>query len=145
MARRVLLVDVDPMLRERIAGALPDAELTSVDAIDDQSELSADAVVCDWERTGQACLAGVRTRDLRIPVIALLESRDEADVVAAMRGGASDVFVTDRLSRLADIVERDVGVVSAAPPSTLMQLSELRFRSLWNSDIILITVVAADG
>jgi PAS domain S-box-containing protein len=144
MARQVLLVDVSPALRDQLALVLPDAQLTCVSELD-STEIDADAIVCEWDQHGQTCCEVVRTRQLRVPVIGLLATRDEALIVAAMRAGASDVVVTDRLGRMAELLEHGVSTVSAAPPSAAMQLSEKRFRSMWDSDILLVTVIGWDG
>ena len=141
MARRVLLVDVSPGERERIARALPDAVISEAEVFD-AAHAQVDAIIVAWARSGRACSGTVRAAGLRIPVIALVDHAcDEESVVEAMRGGASDVVVSERLHRLASIVERDADVISTGAA----HMSELRFRSLWDSDIILITVVGADG
>jgi PAS domain S-box-containing protein len=140
MTRRVLLVDISPSERERIAEALPDASLLEADVFD-IGHAQVDAIICAWESSGRACCSMVRASGLRTPVIALVEQGDEESVVEAMRGGASDVLVRQRWHRLASIVARDADVIS----SGAAHMSELRFHSLWDSDIILITVVGADG
>lgn len=70
-----------------------------------------DAVVCDWQRphfSAPGALAVLASSKLGLPFIIVSGSIGEEKAAEAMRAGASDFVLKDRLSRLGPALEREI-------------------------------------
>jgi PAS domain S-box-containing protein len=111
-----------------------------------------DVVISDWSMpqfTALAALATLREVDLDLPFIIVSGTMGEETAVQAMRAGAQDFVVKDRVGRLVPAVEREVREFKqrAARRQTenALRESELRFRRLAESGLVGIIVADAAG
>jgi signal transduction histidine kinase len=115
----VLIVEDSPTDAKLIAAELRKAHEGLVfDRVDSADGLAAalhdgewDVVICDWKMPGfsaSAALAQVTGAKLDVPFIIVSGSVGEETAVQAMRSGAHDYVLKDRLARLAPAVEREL-------------------------------------
>ena len=80
-----------------------------------------DSIRCDWSMprfSGPAALRLMKERGLDVPFVFISGTLGEEGAVAAMRAGAHDYMLQDKLSRrLPMVVEREVREKGASGPS----------------------------
>jgi two-component system, cell cycle sensor histidine kinase and response regulator CckA len=110
------------------------------------------AVIADWTMprfTATAALAILKEKGLDLPFIIVSGTIGEETAVEAMRAGAHDYVLKDRLRRLAPAVEREVRECNdrraRRQAEAAFRESETRFRRLTESGIIGITVSNVNG
>jgi len=107
------------------------------------------AVISDWSMpkfSGLAALAVVKELGLDIPFFIVSGTVGEETAVDAMRAGAQDYVLKDRLTRLAPAIERELREVEIRNrASVALRRSEDRFRRLYDSGIVGIAVADLDG
>jgi two-component system, cell cycle sensor histidine kinase and response regulator CckA len=111
-----------------------------------------DAVTSDWSMpkfTAPAALAILKEKGLDLPFIIVSGTIGEETAVEAMRAGAHDYVLKDRLSRLTPAIEREVREcqerVARRQVDEALRASEARFRRLAESGIIGITISDVGG
>jgi PAS domain S-box-containing protein len=115
-----------------------------------------DLVISDWSMPKFSATAALRVlteSGLRIPFIIVSGTVGEDVAVEAMRAGARDFILKDKLTRLGPAVDRELkeALLLKESESALrrseeqLQLTEARFRALIEKSADLITVTAADG
>jgi PAS domain S-box-containing protein len=111
-----------------------------------------DAVIADWTMpkfTAAAALALLKERGLDLPFIIVSGTIGEETAVEAMRAGAHDYVLKDRLRRLPPAVEREIRECNdrraRRQAEAAFRESEARFRRLTESGIIGITVSNVNG
>jgi two-component system, cell cycle sensor histidine kinase and response regulator CckA len=150
-ALHILLVedseaDAALMLRE-LGRAGVDVECERVEDADAMRAALAlrtwDAIVSDWQLprfSGPAALAVLAASGQDLPFIILSGSIGEDSAAEAMRCGASDFVLKDRLSRLGPAIEREVrerrGRESRRQAEAALHTSEARFARLSECGII---------
>lgn len=102
---RVVLIDDHTLFRAGLAGLLEQRGiqvLSSVssgsEGIDAARELSPDVILLDIrmpDESGLEILSRMRTAGIQTPVIMVTTSRDEADIMAALRCGAQGYLLKD--------------------------------------------------
>ena len=115
---RVLLVEDSPTDAKLVLAKLASigrpiehARVESAAALEAALAQSWDVVLCDWSLPGfdaLAALAIVKRRGVDVPFIIVSGTVGEEHAVAAMRVGAHDYVLKDRLSRLVPAVEREI-------------------------------------
>jgi len=112
------------------------------------AQTSWDAVISDWsspELTALEALALSREANRDLPFFVVSTTAGEEAATEAMRAGARDYFVKDRLARLVPAFERELrdreGRKSAA---ATLQRSEGRLRRLYDSGLVGIAVTNLD-
>ena len=117
---------------------------------------SWDVVLSDWSMprfSAPDALRILREKHLHLPFIIVSGSIGEETAVEAMRAGAQDFVLKDRLARLAPCVEREIRETQArrAADSALRQSEHLRrneearFRALIEHSADMISLVNASG
>ncbi len=113
---------------------------------------SWDLVLSDWSMprfTASAALAVLREARLDLPFIIVSGTVDEETAVQAMRAGAHDYVLKDRLGRLVPAVEREIREckerVARREAEEALRLSEARFRTLAESGLVGIIVAESSG
>jgi len=117
---------------------------------------SWDVVISDWKMpnfSAAGALQVLQETALDIPFIIVSGSIGEDTAVEAMRAGAQDFVLKDRLTRLMPAIERELreakgrGNAGAALRRSEEQLrnSEARFRALIERSADIISLTAADG
>jgi PAS domain S-box-containing protein len=111
-----------------------------------------DAVIADWSMpkfTGPDALAIVKANGLDVPFIIVSGTIGEETAVEAMRAGAHDYVLKERLSRLTPAIEREVRECkdrrARRQAESALRESEARFRRLTESGIIGITIADVNG
>jgi two-component system cell cycle sensor histidine kinase/response regulator CckA len=111
-----------------------------------------DVVLSDWSMphfTALAALATLREAGLDLPFIIVSGTMGEETAVQAMRAGAQDFVVKDRIGRLVPAVEREVREckqrVARRKAEQALRESELRFRRLAESGLVGIIVAEVSG
>ncbi|MEA2698823.1 MAG: hypothetical protein QOI66_3094 [Myxococcales bacterium] len=111
-----------------------------------------DAVITDWSMptfTGPAALAILKEKGLDVPFIIVSGTIGEETAVEAMRAGAHDYVLKERLSRLTPAIEREVRECkdrrARRQAEAALRESEARFRRLTESGIIGITIADVNG
>jgi two-component system cell cycle sensor histidine kinase/response regulator CckA len=106
-----------------------------------------DAIICDWSMpkfSARAALAVVKDRGLDLPFIIVSGTVGEEMAVEAMRAGASDYVIKDKLTRLVPVIEREVrdrrGRAAHRQSEKARVASETRFSRLAQSGIIGIAI-----
>ena len=158
---RLLLVedsenDAALVLRELQRGGL---DVTS-ERVESRDAMSAaldrtppwDLVISDYSLPtfdAPGAVALVRERDLDLPIIIVSGTIGEETAVAALKAGAQDFIVKNRLARLVPAVERELREAEARharkAAERALQVSEMRFRRLAESGVIGISVADASG
>ena len=121
----VLMVDDSEDDAELVLRALRQAGHTvTAKRVDDAASMKAslleerwDVVTCDWSMPafgGAAALALFNSFGLEIPFIVVSGTVTEELAVRAMRAGARDWVVKDKLARLAPAIERELQEVPSA-------------------------------
>jgi two-component system cell cycle sensor histidine kinase/response regulator CckA len=138
--------DAELMLRELNRAGL----VVECERVDDAPAMRAalarrawDAVVSDWQMprfSGSEALAVLSVSGQDLPFIILSGSIGEETAAEAMRAGASDFVLKDRLSRLGPALEREVrerrGRESRRQAESALHASEARFARLSECGII---------
>jgi PAS domain S-box-containing protein len=111
-----------------------------------------DAVIADWTMpkfTASAALAILKEKGLDLPFIIVSGTIGEETAVEAMRAGAHDYVLKDRLKRLAPAVDREIRECNdrraRRQAEAAFRESEARFRRLTESGIVGITVSNVNG
>jgi PAS domain S-box-containing protein len=111
-----------------------------------------DAVIADWSMprfTGPAALAILKEKGLDVPFIIVSGTIGEEAAVEAMRAGAHDYVLKERLSRLTPAIEREVRECkdrrARRQAESALRDSEARFRRLTESGIMGITIADVNG
>jgi PAS domain S-box-containing protein len=106
-----------------------------------------DAIICDWSMpkfSARAALAIVKDRGLDLPFIIVSGTVGEEMAVEAMRAGASDYVLKDKLTRLVPVVEREIrdrrDRAAHRQSEKARVASETRFSRLAQSGIIGIAI-----
>ncbi|MEO8799752.1 MAG: response regulator [Polyangiaceae bacterium] len=159
-ALRVLLVEDSPTDAKLVARALQsiNCEIT-LERVETAKGLRAalecglwDVVLSDWslpQFSARAALEIVKSMDLDLPFIIVSGTIGEELAIEAMRAGAHDYVLKDKLTRLAPAVEREIrerksrGDRRAAEKA--LHDSELRYRRLAESGVIGIVVADLEG
>jgi PAS domain S-box-containing protein len=111
-----------------------------------------DIVICDWSMprfSGPAALTVIKDVKLDIPFIIVSGTVGEDQAVEAMRAGAHDYVLKDRLARLAPAVERELREHAEREArrraEESLRLSEARFARLSESGIVGICIADVCG
>ncbi len=157
MTLRVLLVedsatDAKLLMRELRSDGR-EIELTRVEDADSlRAELAAgtwDVVISDWSMpklNGLLALGIVKESKLDVPFIIVSGTIGEETAVEAMRAGAHDYVLKDRLVRLGPAVDRELRECAARrQAAAALRESETRLRSLSESGIIGIAIGDVGG
>ncbi len=106
-------------------------------------------VISDWSMptfSGLAALAIVKELGLDIPFVIVSGTVGEETAVEAMRAGAHDYVLKDRLTRLLPAIERELREIEARGRANIaLRQSEGRFRRLFDSGIVGIAVADLHG
>jgi two-component system, cell cycle sensor histidine kinase and response regulator CckA len=153
----VLLVEDSPtdakLLVRELRGAGREIELTRVEDVEAlRAELakgSWDVVISDWslpKLSGLLALRIVKESKLDVPFIIVSGTIGEETAVEAMRAGAHDYVLKDKLVRLGPAVDRELRECAARrQAAAALRESETRLRSLSESGIIGITIGDVGG
>jgi two-component system, cell cycle sensor histidine kinase and response regulator CckA len=101
-----------------------------------------DVILCDWSLPGFSALGALdvlRHSELHLPFILVSGTVGEEIAADAMRAGAHDYVLKDRLARLVPAIERELLKTKAAKA---LRVSEARFARL--SDAGIVGIVEAD-
>jgi len=157
---RVLMVEDSPtdaklVLRElRLTGRPVEADrVETAEAMRAALERQSwDLVLSDWSMpsfTAPAALAILRELHLDLPFIIVSGTIGEETAVDAMRAGAHDYVLKDKLGRLAPAIERELRECkdrrARRQAEEALRESEARFRRLSESGIIGITIADVQG
>ncbi|MEO8701351.1 MAG: response regulator [Kofleriaceae bacterium] len=157
---RVLLVEDSPVDAKLVVAALRQGghtiEFERVETADTMRaalvRTTWDVITCDWAMPGfsaPAALAVLKETGLDIPFIIVSGTVGEELAVDAMRAGAHDYVLKDRLTRLALAVDRELRDARARASQRQDMLdrrkAEARFRALWESGFIFITISDLSG
>lgn len=108
-----------------------------------------DMVISDWSMpkfSGLAALGIVKEMGLDVPFLIVSGTVGEETAVEAMRAGAHDYVLKDRLARLAPAVERELRDIEARREvGAALRRSEQRFRRLFDSGLVGIAVADLHG
>jgi two-component system cell cycle sensor histidine kinase/response regulator CckA len=111
-----------------------------------------DAVLCDWSMpkfSAMGALSVIKEMKLDLPFILVSGTIGEEAAVDAMRAGAHDYVIKDKLARLAPALEREIrdGVVRDARrrSEASLRIQEARFRALAESGIVGIATAEQTG
>jgi two-component system, cell cycle sensor histidine kinase and response regulator CckA len=157
MTLRVLLVEDVATDAKLVRRALERAghEL-EVELVEDAAGLSAalaskpwDVVICDWSMprfSAPAALAIVKQSGLDLPFVIVSGTVGEDAAVEAMRAGAQDYVLKDRLARLPAVIERELRDRDARRKNEqARKTSEARFERLSSSGVIGIVIGSNNG
>jgi two-component system, cell cycle sensor histidine kinase and response regulator CckA len=113
---------------------------------------SWDVILSDWSMptfSGPAALAILKEKKLDVPFIIVSGTIGEEMAAEAMRAGARDFVLKDKLGRLTPAVEREVSEgkerTARRQAEDALRESEGRFRRLAESGIVGITIADLDG
>jgi two-component system cell cycle sensor histidine kinase/response regulator CckA len=113
---------------------------------------SFEIVLSDWSMPSfdaLAVLSIVREVAVDLPVVIISGTVGEETAVDALLAGASDFLVKGKLSRLGPAIERELRQRSARAAQrdaeTALHASELRFKRLWDSGIVGLSVSDLSG
>jgi two-component system cell cycle sensor histidine kinase/response regulator CckA len=111
-----------------------------------------DLVLCDWSMPGFSALKAltiVKEFALDIPFVIVSGTVGEESAVEAMRAGARDYVLKDKLGRLVPVVERELREAKERAArqlaETALRASEARFARLASSGIVGIVFADLDG
>jgi two-component system, cell cycle sensor histidine kinase and response regulator CckA len=106
-----------------------------------------DLVISDWSLPkfdALAALSCVKSHGLDLPFIVVSGAVGEETAVEAMRAGANDYVLKDKLTRLAPAVDRELaqrrGREAGRKTQDALRSSETRFIRLWESGIVAISI-----
>jgi two-component system cell cycle sensor histidine kinase/response regulator CckA len=106
-----------------------------------------DAIISDWSLpkfSAMEALSCVKELALDVPFIVVSGTVGEETAVEAMRAGASDYVLKDRLIRLGPAIEREIaqkqGREAGRRTQDALRSSETRFIRLWESGIVGISI-----
>jgi PAS domain S-box-containing protein len=157
---RVLLAEDSPTDAKLVVAALRGIGRTiDFDRVETPETMRAalasktwDLVISDWSMpkfTGLEALAVLRDAELEIPFIIVSGTIGEETAVEAMRAGADDYVLKDRLTRLVPAVEREVREYEdrrgRRVVENALRESEARFRRLSDSGVIGIALADLEG
>lgn len=157
---RVLIVEDSETDAKLIARELRrEHDLIHVELVDDAAGMSRaleagpwDAIVCDWSMprfSATAALDLLKASGHDIPFIIVSGVIGEERAVEAMRAGARDYVLKDRLSRLTPAVEREIRERAAREARRAAEWalfeSQARFRALIEGNSDAVALVSADG
>ena len=149
---RIILVEDSPTDAKLVRHTLERAGLAiEIERVDDAEGFAdalagepCDVVICDWSMprfSAPAALAAVKARGLDVPFIIVSGTVGEEAAVEAMRAGAHDYVIKDRLTRLPAVIERELRDRAERRKSeSARQASEALFARLAASGIIGIVV-----
>jgi len=111
-----------------------------------------DIVISDWSMpkfSALGALGVLKEAGSDVPFIIVSGTIGEETAVEAMRAGARDYVLKDKLGRLTPAVERELGEhaqrIARRGVEAALEQSEERFRRLWESGVIGILVADIDG
>jgi len=111
-----------------------------------------DVILCDWSLPGLDALAAIellKDKELDIPLIIVSGTVGEEAAVRAMRAGARDYVLKDKLARLPVAVEREIRETRARlerrRSQEALRISEARFARLSESGIVGIAIADLIG
>jgi len=152
---RILVVEDSPTDAKLIANALRrlDREVRS-ERVDTADAMKAalrsqewDAIISDWSLpkfSAMEALSCLKELALDVPFIVVSGTVGEETAVEAMRAGAHDYVLKDRLIRLSPALERELAQRQARETGRKTQdalrSSEARFIRLWDSGIVGISI-----
>jgi PAS domain S-box-containing protein len=115
-------------------------------------EESWDVILCDWSLPGLDALQVIellKQKELDIPLIIVSGTVGEEAAVLAMRAGARDYVLKDKLARLPPAVEREIGEARARAErrrsQEALRISEARFARLAESGIVGVAIADLTG
>jgi PAS domain S-box-containing protein len=159
-ALRVLFVEDSPtdakLVLEALRGTGRTVDYERVETPDAMRAALAqktwDLVISDWSMpmfSGLKALAVLRDSELEIPFIIVSGTIGEETAIDAMRAGADDYVLKDRLARLLPAVEREVREYEDRRGRRVVEdtlrASEARFRKLSDSGVIGIVLADLEG
>jgi len=156
---RVLLVEDSPtdaklVLQElrKLGRPIESVRVQDAQAMRDVLDQSWDIVICDWSMprfSSGGAIATLRELKLDIPLVIVSGTVGEEAAVEAMRAGARDYVLKDRLGRLNPVVERELQEreerSARRRAESALRESEGRLSKLASSGIIGIVVATMDG
>jgi len=111
-----------------------------------------DVVTSDWSMpkfTAPAALGVLKEMRLDLPFIIVSGTIGEATAVDAMRAGAHDFVLKDKLARLSPAIERELRECNERKARRVtedaLRASEARFRRLAESGVVGITIAESSG
>lgn len=111
-----------------------------------------DIVISDWalpQFSGPEALETLKAAELDIPFVLVSGTIGEETAAEAMRAGAHDFVLKDRLARLGPAVERELREAedraSRRAAEEALRRSEIRFARLFDSGLIGVVVADLDG
>jgi two-component system cell cycle sensor histidine kinase/response regulator CckA len=157
---RLLLVDDSATDAKLIVHTLRRSGLeVEFERVDNAADMRAalasgkwDAVLCDWSMpkfSAVGALSVIKEMKLDLPFILVSGTIGEEAAVDAMRAGAHDYVLKDKLARLTPALEREIrdGAVREARrlSEEALRIQETRFRALAESGIVGIATADAAG
>ncbi len=157
---RLLLVDDSVTDTKLVVQALRGAGLEiAFERVDDARAMRGslekgkwDAVLCDWSMpkfSAMGALSVIKEMKLDLPFLLVSGTIGEETAVEAMRVGAHDYVLKDKLARLAPALEREIrdGAVRDARrrSEASLRVQEARFRALAESGIVGIATAEQTG
>jgi two-component system, cell cycle sensor histidine kinase and response regulator CckA len=111
-----------------------------------------DLILCDWSMprfSARSALATLKALELDVPFVIVSGTVGEESAVEAMRAGADDYVLKDKLGRLIPVVERELREAAERAARQLVEAalraSEARFARLASSGIVGIVFADLDG